>query len=195
MSGKPNLILDIAGVIATNFSPIFWEVLSSKFDATYDDLIKFRKDIREELWTGNIEEQEFWDRLLKKFPTIDVVYAKSSLITTIKPLPTLDQIPIWSNYSKIHLLSNHRIEWVKHIIDPVQDYISSITISGDVGYCKPQVDIFLTVNSNLDNNQDVLFVDDQEKNLIVARNLGWSTLLADVEGEWTNKVTQLLYSY
>lgn len=195
MDGKPNLILDIAGVIATNFSPIYWLDLSSKFDASYDDLLKFRKDIREELWTGKIEEKEFWDRLLKKFPTIDVVYARSKLLTTIKPLPTLNQIPIWSKYAKIHLLSNHRIEWVKHIIDPVQDYIRSITISGDVGYCKPQVDIYIKVNSNLDNKQNILFVDDQEKNLIVARNLGWSTLLADGEGEWTKKVTQRLYSY
>lgn len=195
MNGKPNLILDLAGVIATNFSPIFWKDLSSKFDSSYDDLIKFRKDIREELWTGKIEEQEFWDRLLKKFPTIDEIYARSKLLTIIKPLPTLDQIPIWSKYANIHLLSNHRIEWVKHIIDPVQDYIRSITISGDVGFCKPQVDIYIRVNSKLDNNQNVLFVDDQEKNLIVARNLGWSTLLADKEGEWTKKVTQRLYSY
>ncbi|THE09109.1 hypothetical protein E1I69_23690 [Bacillus timonensis] len=195
MIGKPNLILDIAGVIATNFSPIFWKDLSSKFNASYDDLIKFRKDIREELWTGKIEEQEFWDRLLKKFPTIDIAYARSKLLTTIKPLPTLEQIPIWSKSAKIHLLSNHRIEWVKHIIDPVQDYIRSITISGDVGFCKPQLDIYIRVNSILDNKKNVLFVDDQEKNLIVARNLGWTTLLADKEGKWIKEVTQRLFSY
>ncbi|MEI3615053.1 hypothetical protein [Pseudogracilibacillus sp. SO30301A] len=46
MGTKPDLVLDIAGVIATNFSPIFWEDLSSKFEVAYDDLIKFRKEIR-----------------------------------------------------------------------------------------------------------------------------------------------------
>ncbi|MCC3359397.1 HAD-IA family hydrolase [Bacillus sp. REN16] len=64
-----------------------------------------------------------------------------------------------------------------------------------MGYCKPQIDIYIRVNSFLDYNPNVLFVDDQEKNLIAARNLGWSTLLADEEGEWTKKVAERLYSY
>lgn len=54
MNTRPNLVLDIAGVIATNFSPLFWENLSSKFEVPYEDLTKFRKEIREELWTGKI---------------------------------------------------------------------------------------------------------------------------------------------
>ena len=71
MSKKPELVLDIAGVIATNFSPIFWEDLSSKNEVSYDELIKFSKEVREELWTGKIKDEEFWDMLIERFPTID----------------------------------------------------------------------------------------------------------------------------
>lgn len=99
---------------------------------------------------------------------------------------------MWSKHANIHLLSNHRIEWVKHIISPIKDYLTSITISGDVGFCKPQVDIYLKVNSHFNDKENVLFVDDQEKNLIEARNLGWNTILANKNGEWTKKVNQLL---
>jgi putative hydrolase of the HAD superfamily len=194
MSKKTDLVLDVAGVIATNFSPIFWEDLSSKFEVAYDDLIKYRKEVREELWTGKIKEQEFWTRLAERFPTIDEGYATNKLLSVIRPLPALEEIPLWSKYANIHLLSNHRIEWVKHIIRPVEDYIKSITISGDVGFCKPQVDIYLKVNSHFNSEENVLFIDDQEKNLIEARNLGWNTLLADDKGEWIKKVSQQLLS-
>jgi putative hydrolase of the HAD superfamily len=79
--------------------------------------------------------------LIKRFPTIDRGYAAKKLLSLIKPLPALEEIPLWCKYANIHLLSNHRIEWVKHIIRPVEDYIKSITISGDVGLFKPQADI------------------------------------------------------
>jgi hypothetical protein len=84
--------------------------------------------------TGKIEEQEFWTRLVERFPTIDDDYAKTKLISVIKPLPALEEIPAWSRYANIHLLSNHRIEWVKHTIRPIESYINSITISSEVGF-------------------------------------------------------------
>lgn len=195
MSIKPDLVLDIAGVIATNFSPSFWDDLSLEFAVSYDKLLHFKKEIRRDLWTGRITEKEFWLKLTEEFPTIELDYAKFKLLTEIKPLPAIEEIPIWNEYANIHLLSNHRIEWVKHIINPVNDYIKSITISGEVGYCKPQTDIYLMVNSHIEQGANVLFVDDQEKNLIEASNLGWNTILADEKGEWTKNVTQQLFSY
>lgn len=195
MSKKTDLVLDIAGVIATNFSPIFWEDLSSKFEVSYDELIKFRKEVRGELWTGKIKVEDFWAKLIKRFPTIDRGYAAKKLISLIKPLPALEEIPLWSKYANIHLLSNHRIEWVEHIIRPVEDYIKSITISGDVGFCKPQADIYLKASSHFNVEENVLFVDDQEKNLVEAqKNFGWNTLLADDKGEWIKNVNHTLLS-
>lgn len=188
MSKKFDLVLDIAGVLATNFSPMLWKDLSSKFEVSYEKLVKFKEDIREELWTGKIGEKEYWLMLKKEFPTIEIEYARFKLQALIKPLPAIEEISKWSEYANIHLLSNHRMEWVEHIINPVQKFIKSITISGEAGYCKPQRDIYLMVNSHLENEKNVLFVDDQEKNLKEASNLGWHTLLADDKGEWIKKV-------
>ncbi|MFD1737202.1 hypothetical protein ACFSCX_11630 [Bacillus salitolerans] len=144
MGIKHDLVLDIAGVIATNFSPIFWEALSSIFEVSHVDLITFRTEVREQLWTGQMKEHEFWDRLVERFPTVDGRYAANLLLSVIKPLPALLEIPSWSKHANIHLLSNHRIEWVKHIIKPVEGYVKSITISGEVGFCKPQPEIYLS---------------------------------------------------
>src|SRR5690606_24675812 len=150
--------------------------------------------VREQLWTGKITDEEFWDKLIERFPTIDKEYAVTKLLSVIKPLPALEEIPLWSKYANIHLLSNHRIEWVNHIIRPVEEYIKSITIYGEVRYSKPQDDIYLQVHPHLNRNEDVLFVDDHEKNLNEARNLGWNTLLADDKDKLIKNVSHQLLS-
>ncbi|MFE4037119.1 HAD-IA family hydrolase [Priestia sp. YIM B13489] len=187
MSSKPDLVLDIAGVLATNLSPHFWNDLSLKFEVPYEKLIQFKKETRKELWTGEITEKDFWLKLNTSFPSVEINYAKSKLKSIIKPLPALKQIPLWSQYANIHLLSNHRIEWIQHILAEVKPYMKSITISGEAGCCKPDRAIYLKVGRYLDKKH-ILFVDDQEKNLKEARNLGWNTLLADTEGAWVEKV-------
>ncbi|MEH7399289.1 HAD family hydrolase, partial [Priestia megaterium] len=105
----------------------------------------------------------------------------------IEPLPALKKIPIWSQHANIHLLSNHRIEWIQHILTEISPYIKSVTISGEAGCCKPESDIYLKVGQYL-NKKQTLFVDDQEKNLKEANNLGWNTILADKQGFWVEKV-------
>ncbi|MCJ7842404.1 hypothetical protein MUB24_16165 [Lederbergia sp. NSJ-179] len=192
MKVKPDLVLDIAGVLATNFSPSFWRYLSTIYGVRYEELLEFRKGIREELWKGRIAEQEFWSGLKSQLPNMDIEPARCKLLSIIKPLPAIEKIPIWSEYADIHLLSNHRREWIEHLINPVQDYIKSMTISAEVGYCKPEIDIYLKTQFYLKDNGKVLFVDDQEKNFKGAIHLCWNTLLADEEGEWIKKVSSLL---
>jgi putative hydrolase of the HAD superfamily len=187
MSSKPDLVLDIAGVLATNLSPYFWNDLSLKFGVSYEELIQFKKETREELWTGEITEQDFWLKLNTSFPSVEINYARSQLPSFIKPLPALEKIPLWSQHANIHLLSNHRIEWIQHILAEIRPYIKSITISREAGCCKPESAIYLKVERYL-NKKHILFVDDQEKNLKEARSLGWNTLLADTEGAWAEKV-------
>ncbi|MEK3886273.1 hypothetical protein [Bacillus sp. FSL K6-3431] len=192
MTTKPELILDIAGVLATNLSPKFWLELSSESATPYDKLVKFKKNIREELWTGKITEREFWTRLCEQFPSIELEYAKLILFSNIKPLPAFEEVPIWSQYANIHLLSNHRIEWIEPILSPILIYLKSMTVSSEVGCCKPQSDIYSKVALFLNSRANILFVDDQEKNFKEANILGWDTLLADEEGDWINKVLPLI---
>jgi putative hydrolase of the HAD superfamily len=63
MVTKPELILDIGGVLATNFSHLFWQELSLISCIPCKDLMEFKKNIRDELWTGKITEKDFWNRV------------------------------------------------------------------------------------------------------------------------------------
>ncbi|WP_091176544.1 HAD-IA family hydrolase [Paenibacillus sp. 1_12] len=53
-----------------------------------------------------------------------------------------------------------------------------------MGSCKPDPQIYKFDESHFDNDnkQIIIFVDDQEKNLDPARDLGWVTLIADSKG-------------
>ncbi|RPK30445.1 hypothetical protein EDO6_01072 [Paenibacillus xylanexedens] len=61
-----------------------------------------------------------------------------------------------------------------------------------MGLCKPEIEIYQRVETFLVAGEEVLFIDDQEKNLHSAKLLGWETLLADKEGDWVNEVESLL---
>lgn len=127
-----------------------------------------------------------------KFPTINIDKAKEILISNIRPLPAIEKLQTWSKYANIHLLSNHRIEWIQSILKPIEPYVRSITISSQVGHCKPNPEIYAFVHDRLSHQGDIWFVDDQDKNFNEAKLLGWNTLLADENGDWIHKITSLL---
>ncbi|MBP1996681.1 HAD-IA family hydrolase [Paenibacillus eucommiae] len=189
---KPELILDVAGVLATNFSPHFWRQLSIESGISFDQLDHYKKGIREDLWSGKVSEEEFWRRLCERIPSLNKDYVQAMLLSYIKPLPAIEEIPKWSKVANIHLLSNHRAEWIDHIINPVRSYVKSMTISSQTGSCKPNPEIYAAASTHLIDTSRVLFIDDQEKNFKEAKILGWHTLLADQEGEWIRKVMTYL---
>jgi len=56
--------------------------------------------------------------------------------------------------------------------------------------CKPNPEIYRVVAARLPKGAPVLFIDDQEKNLVPARELGWQTMLADEEGTWLDRLEE-----
>ncbi|KYP81788.1 hypothetical protein AYW79_09070 [Ferroacidibacillus organovorans] len=194
LGNKPQLVLDIAGVLITNMSPLFWQLLSDSASISYEDLVSdFKVNVREQLWTGAFTEEEFWNRLCVTFPTVNLNNAKDSLQSSLQPLPALNHLARWSEIADIHLLSNHRTEWLMKPLATVRKYIRTFTISSDVGCCKPHREIYDVLANKLDAEQIVLFVDDQEKNFIPAIELGWMTLQADEFGTWIPQVELLLF--
>ncbi|WP_445670922.1 HAD-IA family hydrolase [Paenibacillus sp. FSL R5-0473] len=108
------------------------------------------------------------------------------------PLPAAQYLERWSEFADIHLLSNHCKEWIEPNLSCLSSFTKSVTISNQVGLCKPEIEIYQRVKTLLAAGEEVLFIDDQEKNLHSAKLLGWKTLLADEEGDWVNEVESLL---
>lgn len=110
----------------------------------------------------------------------------------LQTMPAFERIPEWSHLADVHLISNHREEWLTPILKPLAPYLHSVTVSSNVGYCKPQAEIYELVQSKLDLNSPVTFVDDQQKNLKPAQDLRWNTVIADREGRWIERVEFIL---
>ncbi|WIV20306.1 haloacid dehalogenase [Paenibacillus polygoni] len=193
MSRPYQLILDAAGVLITNLSPTFWYEIAEKADISHEHLrAQYKQEIRESLWSGKISEDDFWQWLKKQCHSIEIEEAKRILFKHLEDLPAFDYIPVWSKFSDIHILSNHRAEWIEPLFRPMLPYIKSLTISSEVGLCKPDPKIYELVHKKLNPYGQVWYIDDQEKNLKPAQERLWNTYIADQNAKWIEHVNGLL---
>lgn len=184
MDSKPQLVLDLAGVLITNLSSSFWQELARYAGTPFPVLIEQLSGIRKDLWTGRLTEEQFWIWMQTQYPNMEKMYAYELLEQTTELLPAMHCLERWSEQAELHLLSNHCHEWIQAILPLIQPYCKSITISNQVGYCKPNIEIYELVQSHLDRDVRIIYVDDQAKNLKPAAELGWETLLADEQHQW-----------
>lgn len=117
---RPQLVLDVAGVLVTNFSPHAWGGFSSGTDDASLIYLPHRfKEIKGDLWIDKMTEEGFWIWLNELFPELENKVDRSWILQQLKPLTAMQLLEAWSQYADIHLLSNHRIEWLSHLLDPI----------------------------------------------------------------------------
>lgn len=82
------------------------------------------------------------------------------------------------NY-KIGLLSNNSVKLRQKLIDKnIIDSFDEVIISAEVGYQKPQPEIFEILFSKLGvNNDEIIFVDDTPQSLLNSNDIGYIPLL------------------
>ncbi|CAM4325078.1 HAD family hydrolase [Paenibacillus tarimensis] len=191
-SSRPQLILDVGGVLAANLTD-FWRYAASAAGLSYSVLRgRYKEQLRTSLWTGELSEAAFWGWLAEACPLLKTEQAQAALQSCLKPLPALALLPRWHHIADIHILSNHRAEWLRPWLAPYRNYLTSLTISSEAGCCKPDPALYRLAAVNLLPGRNTLYVDDAEHNLVPAAALGWHTLLADPEGYWVNQVEDLL---
>lgn len=81
---------------------------------------------------------------------------------------------------KIYILSNEAREWMEYKIRKfkLDKIFEKVYCSAFLGISKPDPEIFKKVLSELKiGPQDILFIDNQEKNIEVAKSLGIKTIL------------------
>lgn len=192
MTAKPQLVLDLAGVLVSNFSSTFWLQLSKGTEISFQDIREQFDEIRKDLWTGKIKEDDFWEWMSLRMKQINKEQARALLIQSLEPLPGLNYLAEWSEIADIHILSNHCKEWLESILERVEPYTKSITISNQVGLRKPDIQIYQHVGKQFEAGQTVVYIDDQEKNLKPVIELGWKPLLADKEHKWIEQVEPMI---
>ncbi|MFW5746405.1 MAG: HAD family hydrolase [Nanoarchaeota archaeon] len=81
------------------------------------------------------------------------------------------------------LLSNNSFDWGEQVLKNLgyEKYFKHLVFSHNVGCAKPGKEIFEIaldkVKDEVDGNEEVLFIDDKEKNFLVPKSMGMQTLL------------------
>ncbi|MCU7811524.1 MAG: HAD-IA family hydrolase [Candidatus Thiodiazotropha sp. (ex Notomyrtea botanica)] len=134
---------------------------------------------------GNISPDEFWKQIDLPSDLEDEYLSNQSLNPGVKGLLSQAKesgIPVWC-------LSNDLGRWSVKLRKTlgIEQYLSGSIISGDVGVRKPNKEIYkILLDSSGIRIEDILFVDDQEKNVTASREVGIKSILFKPEIGFTD---------
>lgn len=192
-ANRPRLVFDAGGVLVGDaFSRLFPE-MAEHLGIELADVLAFYHEQRADLWQGGMAEEDFWARLVKRWPELDSVHWRRRLLELSAPLPGSQKLEAWARQAEIWVLSNHRHEWLGPLLEEAGalPYIDRLLISSEQGAMKPDKEAFAPLVEDVvvgERDSTVLFVDDKEVNLRTAHALGIATLLADPDGRWHERV-------
>ncbi|MBD3918485.1 HAD-IA family hydrolase [Paenibacillus sp. PR3] len=189
-SVRVQLILDVGGVLLSNLTPTFWTQLVERTGVDYSEIrSRYKSEVRDDLWSGAVEEPQFWKWMNQYCPSLTEEDGRTMIMDNLVPLPSLERLVQWKQLADLHILSNHRTEWLDPKLADYAQHFTSMTVSSRAGSFKPNVSIYQHAVAAIgDAEGPILFIDDSANNLQQAESLGWSVLLADQAGEWMDKV-------
>lgn len=140
----------------------------------------------DDLLYGKINHEDIWDKLCKELNLkIDINILYESFINTpidVKMMDFIDELKK-QNY-KIGIVTDNK----KDRIDDIVKYydwnkiFDSITVSADIGSGKDCDEIFMKTIECLNvNAEECVFIDNQEKNLIIPKSMGMNVIYFDHE--------------
>ncbi len=148
---------------------------------------EFREIIRQTIGfpLSNAEVDFAWNAILLDIP--------QNRIQLLKDLRRKYPVFLLSNTNNIHILASNAYLKAKHDIDSIHDLFDEVFLSYKMGLWKPDVEIYQAVNQklNLSPNQ-VLFLDDNPKNIESATDFGWKTILVEQTSDMTEYCRFLL---
>lgn len=194
-NNKENIVvLGIGGVVLVDGIIEVFDYLSKEFDVSYELIINKYRELREDLWTGNISTEDFWLLLCEdaEIDNIDPYFLDELLITF--SIPLVDQSLLDNMSCKVIFLTNHRNEWLYSALGNAGLDIDKADIfcSQDMKALKPNKESYETINSLFSEHHNIIFVDDKVINFTIPLEMGWAVIKADID--WKKKLLSSLKS-
>ena len=150
----------------------------------------FVRDLREGLWSGEMGEGEFWERLLAAagLPGREAEWG-ARVSGLLAPLPAAGRVAGWARRARVVALSNHRRPWLDAALGPtgLLGAFAEVVVSSETGLVKPDPRAFAPLLRDVEPRR-VLYVDDQAANTRAAAAEGMATILADPGGAGADEV-------
>jgi len=174
------LVLDAMGVIfksADDVAELLIPFIAEK-SGSFDEVAIQSAYLEASL--GRIGPDEFWNQVDVPSALEDEFLSRHTLnpgITELLSVARNKDISVWC-------LSNDVGRWSNKIRNNlgIEKFLKGSVISGDVGVRKPDTGIYeILIQSSGARVEEILFVDDREKNAVAARELGIETIMFEPE--------------
>ena len=183
------LVLDGEGVVFNSPIKQFLRRFSSDNQLDYALVeLRWEEKYRQLAWTGKIDDLELWCGLANT--RVDPIRTNETLSNAYSPGPAAPLVVRWSQAVPVWLLSNQRSRWVVPKLEQfgILAAFQRLLISDATGFVKPDPAAFRQLLSDGLKPQDILFVDDQERNIEAARKLGIRTIHANDQRPWLQEI-------
>ncbi len=176
------IIFDLAEVILRGFYGV--EHIIAKEVVLPPDVVKQQTKGPEfrPLMEGRITEEEFWDGMRKRnnWP-VDTAFLKQAIRDNFGEIAGTRAIieRLKAKGYRLGLLSDHAREWIDHCHSTFDFHklFDSRQYSFEVGCTKQSPNTFKLLLKKLgEQPEHCLFIDDREKNLVVAKSVGLDTI-------------------
>ncbi len=190
---RPALILlDACGVVLSDPLPGLLEAIGRALGEDPVETFARYATLRPGFWTGAIDEAAFWQALTLGH---DPERWAERLAASFAPGPATPRLEAWSRAARLRVLSNHRTRWMHGHLERLglRRFFERVVVSDAIGYAKPDPEAFLQALADTDvARSEVLFVDDKQANVLVARDLGLQAVWAGSTTRWLEEVDALL---
>lgn len=175
------IIFDYGGVLSTNVALLsFGEMYAAKLGVNSGEFKELIIDNWDQARINKINSRLFWSNL-SNFLKIDRETLRKDWVDFFKFRPKALTIvkKLKKNY-KLGLLSNHIEDWLEEIIEnhKLNQIFDVIVTSYGSRIAKPDINIFKETIKRLNvKSTECIYIDDMEKNIPPAKELGMKTIL------------------
>lgn len=199
------LIFDLGNVVLTNDwhydCPEKFQAYSDYFSITYDDMERGWNAFWPQFCIGEITEDEFWSGFLKTAGAkkMDINQAKKLWRDYQKQIQNmLDLLGKLKEHYRLAALTTISKEWLDYKREKynLDSYFEVIVSSGYSGLAKPDPKIYRTFLKKLNvKPQECLFIDDSQRTLPPAEDLGIKTILFSGQSDLEKSLKKLGIKY
>lgn len=193
-----HIIFDLGETVLTDDWNINYHELiqnfSNFYSISFDNMQKAWLSLWPKFKIGEINEDLFWKDFLtmSKSKNLNISSAKRFWREYHKPIENMFDLinKLKKNY-KVSALANIAKEWFdfKQQKFELDSYFDVIIASGYVGVAKPNPKVYKIILNKLDARaEECLFIDNKEKCLLPARNIGMNTILFTSQTELEKKL-------
>lgn len=179
------IYFDFGGVLI-NFERFFHKVCFD-FSLNYDDFLKYYDQFDNDISIGKMTIEKFWEKCIEKY---NLENAKNydlpkSWVSDYDIIQKINNL-IYSLENKINIgiISNIGSGiWEAAVEDKLVPNIKykKVLLSYKIGITKPNNEIYKIAQQEAGvESSEILFIDDKEENLKIPREMGWKTVLFDM---------------